>query len=113
MARLSQTPLRFTCAYPMQGNKHKDTKAPRHRGRRQSKILDLGFLCVLVPLSLCVVFIAAELYAIYSPGLYALLKLFRPLVTVNVPSCWAETLIQYAAPLCTGAGAAPGPGCGA
>jgi hypothetical protein len=33
---------------------------------------------------------------------YVLLKVFRVFVTVNVPSCCAETLIQNAAPLCIG-----------
>src|SRR6266851_3874582 len=46
-------------------------------------------------------------------GPYVLLKLFRWLVTVNVPSARAETLIQYACPLWTGGGGAPGPGVGA
>ena len=34
-------------------------------------------------------------------------------MTVNVPSSRADTLIQYAGPLWTGAGGAPAPGCGA
>src|SRR5262245_25072392 len=34
-------------------------------------------------------------------------------MTVNDPSVFADTLIQYAWPLCTGAGGAPGPGVGA
>ena len=50
------------------------------------------------------------MYDIYSPGLYVLLKPFRALVTVKVPSCCADTLIQYAVPLWIGAGVAPGPG---
>src|SRR5207249_6681125 len=49
----------------------------------------------------------------HSPGLYILLKPFRVLRTVNVPSCCAETLIQYAVPLCAGGGGVFGPGCGA
>src|SRR5262245_171919 len=44
-------------------------------------------------------------------GRYVLLKPLRPLVTVNVPSACADTLIQWAVPLCWGAGAAWGP-CG-
>ena len=38
-----------------------------------------------------------------------MLKLLRVLVTVKVPSGCAVSLIQYALPLCTGAGGAPGP----
>src|SRR5215831_19778904 len=47
-----------------------------------------------------------------DPGLYVLLKPFRAFVTVNVPSCCADTLIQYAGPLCTGGGADCVPGLG-
>src|SRR2546425_8871283 len=49
----------------------------------------------------------------HCPSAYVLLKPFRAFVTVYEPSCRAETLIQYAVPLCVGGGAAPGPGCGA
>jgi hypothetical protein len=35
----------------------------------------------------------------YIPALYVLLNPFRLFVTVKVPSCCAETLIQYAGPL--------------
>ena len=49
----------------------------------------------------------------YRPGLYVLLKPLRALVTVKEPSCCADNLIQYAVPLWTGAGGAPGPGRGA
>ena len=45
--------------------------------------------------------------------LYSLLKPFLLLVTVNEPSCCAETLIQKDAPLCAGGGGASGPGGGA
>src|SRR2546426_1019225 len=38
---------------------------------------------------------------------------FRLFVTVNVPSACADTLIQYAGPLCAGGGGALGPGWGA
>jgi hypothetical protein len=41
------------------------------------------------------------------------LKLFREFVTLKKPSRLADTLIQQAAPLCAGGGAAPGPGAGA
>ena len=44
---------------------------------------------------------------------YVLLKAFRALVTVKVPSLCADTLIQYAVPLCAGGGfPAPGGGGG-
>src|SRR6202008_3054721 len=49
----------------------------------------------------------------YRAALYVLLKPFLALVTVKEPSCCADSLIQYAFPLCAGAGAAPGPGAGA
>src|SRR5881397_621303 len=49
----------------------------------------------------------------HFPGLYVLLKPFRAFVTVYEPSCPADSLIQNAIPLCTGAGVAPAPGCGA
>ena len=49
----------------------------------------------------------------YKRVRYDFVKPFRVLVTVNEPSCWAETLIQWDGPLCTGAGGAPGPGGGA
>jgi hypothetical protein len=42
--------------------------------------------------------------------LYVLLKPFRLFVTVNEPSGCADTLIQWAVPLWTGAGGAPWPG---
>src|SRR5436190_22853358 len=84
MPRLSQTPDRLTpCAFAAGASKSKDTNTHRQN-----------------------VFI-------YWPALYVLLKPFRSFVTVNVPSGCAETLNQCAAPLCTGAGAAPGPGAGA
>ena len=41
------------------------------------------------------------------------MKLLRALVTVKVPFVCADTLIQYAVPLCWGGGGAPGPGAGA
>ena len=44
-------------------------------------------------------------------ALYVLLKPFRLLVTVKVPSDCADTLIQYAVPLCWGGGGPPAPGC--
>jgi hypothetical protein len=31
---------------------------------------------------------------LYQRGLYVLVKLLRVLVRVNVPSCWADTLIK-------------------
>src|SRR6266436_850233 len=46
-------------------------------------------------------------------ALYVLLKPFRAFVTVKEPSICAETLTQYAVPLCAGGGGTPGPGCGA
>ena len=46
-------------------------------------------------------------------GGYCFSNPFRALVTVNDPSARADTLIQYAGPLCTGGGGAPEPGCGA
>ena len=46
-------------------------------------------------------------------GQYVLLKPFRVLVTLKVPSCRADSLIQYALPLWAGGGGVPGPGCGA
>src|ERR1700722_16189513 len=52
----------------------------------------------------------------YLPGVFAayvLLKPLRVLVTVNVPSGCAETLIQYAVLLCCGGGGTLGPGGGA
>src|SRR5205823_1327198 len=58
IARLSHTPERFTCALAEVDNKHRDTKAQRHRESRQTKLFDAGFLCVSVPLCLCVLFIA-------------------------------------------------------
>jgi hypothetical protein len=51
--------------------------------------------------------------AFYNRALYVLLNPFRALVTVKEPSCCADSLIQYALPLWTGAGSALGPGCGA
>ena len=50
---------------------------------------------------------------LYVPAPYVLLKPFRPLVTVNEPSCRADTLIQYAVPLWTGGGGAFAPAGGA
>jgi len=44
---------------------------------------------------------------------YVLLKPFLVLVTLKVPSCRADSLIQYALPLWAGGGGVPGPGCGA
>src|SRR5450755_3052988 len=44
---------------------------------------------------------------------YVLAKPLRALVTVNVPSICAVTLIQWAGPLWAGAGGAEGPGGGA
>src|SRR5215475_7256724 len=44
---------------------------------------------------------------------YVLLNLLRALVTVKVPSCCADTLIQNAGPLCAGGGGVFGPGAGA
>ena len=41
------------------------------------------------------------------------MKPLRALVTVNVPFVCADTLIQYAVPLCWGGGGVPGPGAGA
>jgi hypothetical protein len=46
-------------------------------------------------------------------GQYVLLKPFLVLVTLKVPSCRADSLIQYALPLWAGGGGVPGPGCGA
>src|SRR5690242_6450243 len=44
---------------------------------------------------------------------YVLLKPLRAFVTTNEPSVWADTLIQKAAPLWTGAGGAAAPASGA
>src|SRR6476659_6808993 len=54
----------------------------------------------------------------YGRGRYVLLKPLRVLVTVNVPSCWAVTLIRYAgicpaAPAPAPPGPRPGPAPGA
>src|SRR5437773_11341302 len=54
--------------------------------------------------------VAAVCAAGFAP--YVLLKLLRAFVTVNDPSGCADTLNQYAAPLCAGGGGAPGPGAG-
>jgi len=45
-------------------------------------------------------------------ALYVLLNPFRVFVTVNVPSLCADTLTQYAVPLCCGGGGTFGPGVG-
>src|SRR5712691_6204833 len=106
MARLSQTPERFTCALAGIDDKHKDTKAQRHKESRlfvqkpearsqngKSSVLASGFW-------LLASLISVLLYAIYIPGLYVLLKPLRSFVIVNVPSVCAEALIQCAVPLC-------------
>src|SRR2546426_8596858 len=48
----------------------------------------------------------------FGSEVYVLLNWFRAFVTVNDPSVRADTLIQYAVPLCAGGGGAPGPGSG-
>src|SRR5207244_11367343 len=45
----------------------------------------------------------------HFPAAYDLLNPFRAFVTVNDPSLFADTLIQYARPLCAGGGGAPRP----
>src|SRR5262245_15445909 len=100
MPRLSHTPLRFTWA-----------NAEGEKANKKHKMLKI--VCAFCALLWPCFFIPPELYDIYVRGLYVLLKLFLALVTENVPSCWADTLIQNAAPLCAGAGGAPGPGGGA
>src|SRR5258708_38516630 len=51
--------------------------------------------------------------AFYNPAPYVLLNPFRELVTVKEPSGCADSLIQCAAPLWSGARGALGPGAGA
>lgn len=45
----------------------------------------------------------------YGEGGYTFEKSLRALVTVNVPSCCADSLTQYARPLWSGGGGAFGP----